>query len=86
SLTNEDGKGLKITADGLMETTVRHITDQELTDKFHTNELERQDEIMVNIDHLNAAIGGASCGPRTLEEYWIRPDTFKFSFKLEPIS
>lgn len=85
SLTNDAGRGLKVSADGLMEASVRHISDTELTTKFHTNELERQEEVIINIDHRNAAIGGASCGPRTLEQYWIRPDTFKFSFVLEPV-
>ncbi|MCB8925187.1 MAG: hypothetical protein H6652_06125 [Ardenticatenaceae bacterium] len=30
-------------------------------------------------------MGGASCGPATLEQYRLRPGDYKFSFRLQPV-
>lgn len=86
SLTNSAGQGVKFSADELFEASVSHISDSDLYQQLHTHKLTIIDETIVKLDYRNAAIGGASCGPRTLEQYWIRPDTFRFTFYLEPIS
>jgi beta-galactosidase len=86
SLTNGDGVGLKVTADAsFMEASVSHYSAAELFKALHTNELERQEPIILNIDHAQAGLGGASCGPATLEQYRLRPGDYKFTFRLEPV-
>ena len=86
SLTNEAGVGLKVTADSaLMEAGVSHYSAAELFKALHTNELERQEAIILNIDHAQAGLGGASCGPATLEQYRLQPGNYNFSFQLQPI-
>jgi hypothetical protein len=39
----------------------------------------------LNIDHAQAGLGGASCGPATLEQYRLRPGDYNFSFRLQPV-
>jgi beta-galactosidase len=86
SLTDENGVGLKVTADSaLMEASVSHISAAELFKALHTNELERQEAVILNIDHAQAGLGGASCGPMTLEQYRLRPGDYNFSFRLQPV-
>ena len=86
SLTNENGVGLKVTADlSLMEAGVSHYSAAELYKALHTNEMARQDAIILNIDHAQAGLGSASCGPATLEQYRLRPGDYKFSFHLQPV-
>jgi beta-galactosidase len=86
SLTNEAGVGLKVTADAsLMEASVGHYSADELYRALHTNELKRQEAVILNLDHAQAGLGGASCGPATLEQYRLRPGDYNFAFRLEPI-
>ncbi|MCB8946758.1 MAG: DUF4981 domain-containing protein [Ardenticatenaceae bacterium] len=86
SLTNEDGVGLKVTADSaLMEASVSHYSADALYQATHTNEVARQEAVILNLDHAQAGLGGASCGPATLEQYRLRPGDYKFSFRLQPV-
>jgi beta-galactosidase len=84
-LTDESGAGVEVRALGLMEATVSHYTIAELTKAFHTNELARSEDIELNLDLKQRGLGGASCGPDTLEKYRIRPGTFKLAFVLKPV-
>ena len=85
-VSNEDGSGLEITAEGNhMEASVSHYSEEDLYQSFHTNELSRLDQTIVNLDHIQAALGGASCGPKTLQEYYVRPGNYRFTFMLRPI-
>src|SRR5512136_1894001 len=84
TLTNADGVGLLVSAEPVMEASVSHFTAADLTRAAHTNELERRDEVILNLDHKQCGLGGASCGPGTLEQYLIKPGEFNFSFRLRP--
>jgi hypothetical protein len=67
-----------------MEASVSHFTADDLYQAYHTNELERRDEVILNLDYKQCGLGGASCGPGTLEQYLIKPGVFNFSFRLRP--
>jgi len=84
TLTNDGGIGLLAVGMPLMEAGVSHYTADDLYRAFHTNELTRRDEIILNLDHEQCGLGGASCGPGTLPQYLIEPGTFDFSFRLRP--
>ncbi|MEM7799713.1 MAG: glycoside hydrolase family 2 TIM barrel-domain containing protein, partial [Chloroflexota bacterium] len=86
-LTDERGSGLEIaTTDGVMEASVSRYADEDLYESLHTHELTRLDEVIVNLDHVQAALGGASCGPRTLEKYYVKPRNYRFGFVLRPVN
>jgi beta-galactosidase len=85
SLTNSEGVGLQVTADPLMEASVSHYSAAELYRALHTNELNAQEEVILNLDHAQAGLGGASCGPPTLPEYRLRPGEYDFTFRLQPV-
>ena len=51
---------------------------------YHTSDLEPRDEIILNLDIHQRGLGGASCGPDTLEQYRIQPKTFTFGYRLRP--
>ena len=85
-VSGEGGAGLEITAvNGVMEASVSHFSDSDLLESFHTNELTRLDEVIVNLDHIQAALGGGSCGPRTLEEYHVETGNYRFGFVIRPM-
>lgn len=86
SLTNQRGMGLIADGTQLINVSVRHYTDDNLTQARHTNELERIDEIVLNLDHLVSGVGSGSCGPQTLEKYRVKPEQTAFSIRLRPYS
>ena len=79
--------GLRIeSADGQpLQTTVSHFTADDLWQATHTNQLRPHDEITLEIDHRQKGVGGASCGPDTLEKYQIAPGKFRFAVRLRLI-
>lgn len=87
AVTNEAGVGLKVTADSnLMEASASHISDADLYQAHHTKDLTRLDETILSLDHVQSALGSASCGPDMLDEYRIKPGTYSFRFRLEPVT
>ena len=67
-----------------LEASVSHYSADDLYRAFHTNELTRRDEAILNLDYRQCGLGGASCGPGTLPQYLIQPGTFEFTVRLRP--
>jgi len=86
SLMNENGIGLITVFTPLMETGVSHFKADDLYKAYHTNELTRRDEIFWTMDFRQCGLGGNSCGPMTLPQYLVLPDSYKFSILLRPVS
>jgi hypothetical protein len=84
TLTDEQGRGLKISGAPLLEVSAHHYTTENLTRAQHTNELVWRQSITLNVDQRQRGLGGASCGPDTLPEYEILPETTQFSLVLTP--
>jgi len=80
SLENEHGVGILFAADGVMECSVSHYSALDLYKATHTNELKARQEIFVHLDVRQRGLGGASCGPDTLDRYRIQPGSWKWSY------
>jgi hypothetical protein len=70
----------------LMEASASHYSAADLYQATHTCDLVRRDETILNLDHKQSGLGGASCGPGTLPQYLIQPGKFQFSFRLRPFN
>jgi beta-galactosidase/beta-glucuronidase len=86
ALTDADGAGLLAVAESFLEVSAHHFTTQDMAKAQHTYELERRDEITLNLDHKQSGLGGASCGPSTLPQYLIPPEEKRFSIRLRPLA
>ena len=86
SLQNEQGIGLMASAQPLMEASASHFTAADLFQAMHTNDLQPRAETILNLDHKQTGLGGASCGPPTLPEYVLIPEKYQFTFILRPFS
>ncbi len=86
SFENEKGWGLLVTGTPNFEFSALHYTIEDLGTALHTNELTRCDDVFLNLDHIQAGLGGASCGPGTLPRYRIKPGEYVFSLRLRPYS
>jgi beta-galactosidase len=86
TLTNDAGVGLLATGMPLMEASASHYSAADLYQATHTCDLVRRAETILNLDHKQGGLGGASCGPGTLPQYLIQPGAFQFSFRLRPFN
>ena len=87
SLTDDSGKGVRITADGTFDFSALHYTDPDLWRiKYgHDIDLVRRAEVVLNLDCIQRGIGNASCGPQPLPEYEIKSGTdYSYTFRIEP--
>ena len=69
----------------LMTVTVSRYGTNELARAQHTYDLERGDTVVLSLDHAVCGLGSASCGPRPLEQYILRPHEATFAFRLRPV-
>ena len=84
ALSNAEGVGLLVMSEPLMEVSARHFTDDDLFQAMHTNELTPRPEVILNLDAAQCGLGGASCGPGTLEKYLVWPGEFRMRLLFRP--
>lgn len=84
TLTNPAGIGLLAAGTTPLEASVSHYSAADLYRALHTNELVRQDEVILNLDTRQCGLGGASCGPGTLPQYLVKPGSYQFTIRLRP--
>ncbi len=88
TLTDANGKGLKVTSRDALNFSALHFTDNDLWQAAHDYKLDeiRKPEIYFSLDAVQQGLGNASCGPRPLPEYMIPVNTpVRYSFRMEPI-
>jgi hypothetical protein len=86
ALTNEDGVGLLVVGMPLLNVSAHHFTPQDLTQATHTYELQRRDDITLNLDYAQSGLGNGSCGPGVLPQYLLEPNEIRFKLRLRPFS
>lgn len=86
SLVNLRGLGLMAQGDPLLNFSAHRFTTEDFDKATHTYELKPRDFITLNLDHRQSGLGSASCGPGTLEKYWLKPEEFRFRLRLKPFS
>jgi len=86
SLTHDDGSGLLVVGDPLVGFSAHHYTTDDLENAKHSYEMERRDDITLNIDMQQTGVGGDdSWGARTHDEYTLWAKPFEYSFRLRPL-
>ena len=65
-----------------MEASVSHYPHEILTPAYHTYEVLPQAPTWVCLDAMQRGVGGASCGPDTLEEYRVKPGNYSLAYCL----
>ena len=86
AITDVRGMGLLVTGMPLVNVSAHHYTPEDLAAATHAHELVRRDETIVNLDHAQAPLGSASCGPGPLEKYLLKAEPAEFAVRLRPFS
>ena len=84
ALSNTDGTGLLVLSDSLLQVSASHFRDEDLYGALHTNELTPLRETILNLDAAQCGLGGASCGPGTLDRYLVWPGEFRLRLLFRP--
>ena len=86
-LTDDNGKGVKISGVKPFSFSVHHYTQDVLQKAQHREDLTDMNGTFLSLDGFVRGIGSSSCGPDTLPEYKIvtNDDPLKFTFVFEPI-
>ncbi len=90
SLTNIEGRGIRIKGGPLFDFSALHYAqddlDREVRDGAHTIDLERSENIFLNVDWKQMGVGGDdSWGARTHASYVLSPGPLSYSFIIGPL-
>jgi hypothetical protein len=85
-LTDAQGAGLLVVADGTLDFSAHHYTAEDLGAATHTHDLRWRREVILNLDAAQGGLGNGSCGPGVLPVYMLLPGEFTFRFTLYPLA
>lgn len=83
-ITDANDDGVLIVANGKLNFTTLHFTDQDLWAASHLYQLKPRKETILSLDYGQLGIGNASCGPTPLPEYYIPAKPAGISFSIRP--
>jgi beta-galactosidase len=83
-LTDDKDAGILIAANGRLNFTALHYTDNDLVEAGHPYELKRRKETILSLDYAQMGLGNASCGPLPLPQYYIPFKPASISFSIRP--
>lgn len=87
AVTDSLGTGWFIGGMPLLDISVRHYSEEQLTAARNHADLIPLNETVVNMDYRQAPIGNYSCGEAPpLEKYLVLPEEMSFSLRLRPFS
>ena len=95
ALTNDDGVGLLVTGDGLLESSVAHYTAEELNAQSynnaqyrHPNQVPQREDIVWNLDlYQNGVSDTAFMGHKPLNGYYFPTDkSYSYSYRISPVN
>ena len=65
-----------------IQASVSNYLDEDLTKALRTSELTPTEYCWVYLDAAQRGLGGASCGPDTLDQYQVGPGTYKLEYQV----
>lgn len=87
-LKNNTKNGLQFTGEVPLSTSVWPYSAETLDKAKHTNELTNDEDLTVNIDLIQAGVGGTdswSIKARTIDKYRLLKKTYKYSFTIKAL-
>ena len=75
-------KFVKFWSQSEIQASVSNYLDEDLSCALRTSELSPTDYCWVYLDAMQRGLGGASCGPDTLDRYQVGPGTYKLEYQI----
>ncbi len=86
ALTNRHGNGLLVVPQRPINFSAWHYTQENIHAAQHCNELQRSDDITLNLDHQLLGLGSNSWGSEVLDSWRVWFLDFSYGFTLLPVS
>lgn len=86
AMSDVKGMGLFVTSDELFNFSIYQYSDENLSVAERINQMELADYWTFNIDHRQAPLGTATCGPGSLEKYLINDDIYEYTIRIRPFN
>ncbi len=86
ALTNRHGNGLLVVPQRPINFSAWHYTQENIHAAQHCNELQRSDDITLNLDHQLLGLGSNSWGSEVLDSWRVWFRDFSYGFTLLPVS
>jgi beta-galactosidase len=86
ALRDVAGAGFVVAARSRMCLTALRYTQRELAAKAHPCDLVPDEDTILFLDYAQLGLGGASCGPRPLGKYQLRPQRVSFAYSIRPLA
>ena len=77
------GGGKALTVQGAFSFSFHDFTLRDLIAARHCDELPKSEKRYLYIDYRQRGLGSNSCGPQPEEEYELRPQAFRWTFRLK---
>lgn len=84
SLTDADGRGLRVQGSKPLNVSALHHSAADLTAAQHPHELPHREEVFFNVDYTQNGLGNGSCGPGVLPTYQLTPREMAWQVWLRP--
>lgn len=84
AITNENGNGFFVSGSENLNFSIYQYSDKALTKAERINQLEKENTWTVNIDHKQAPLGTATCGPDARDKYLVKNGNYEYTFRLKP--
>ncbi len=84
TLSDIHGNGLLVNGNIPLNFSAHRYTAADLNAAGHPHELVQRNEITLNVDYRQNALGAASCGPAPLDKYTLKTETARFRMRLVP--
>lgn len=81
-----DGRGLKVCGEKPFSFSIHRYETKDIEEAKHPTDLVPRDYYVLSLDIAQDGIGTASCGPRALPKYDLKPGEFSFTWLLTPIA
>lgn len=78
------GRSLTVSSSSRFAFNASVYTQEELTQKMHSYELEESPYTVLCVDYRQSGIGSASCGPALNDKYKLNAENFSFSARFIP--
>ncbi|HCT5823049.1 TPA: beta-galactosidase subunit alpha [Citrobacter sedlakii] len=86
ALTNRQGNGLLVVPQHPINLSAWRYTPENLFAAQHCNELQRSDDITLNLDHQLLGLGSNSWGSEVLDSWRVWFNDFSYGFTLLPVA
>ena len=87
TLTNTEGRGIRIQTQGQVSFSVLRYTDEDLMKTLHTWELTARPYIVLHLDAYLRGTGNGSCGANTgtIPTYWVPQKEQSYTLRISPV-